>query len=134
MIRLFAIYLIYLAIRDFFTREVSYFDLLLFFSFVAYKTYLLSFILSVIFVIISLIWIILEIRSDKEELLFPMGIIDFFYLFFIFISSLHNFSIYYLYGSLGTLILTMWYRYKKKEQYVPYLFVLLPLGLAALFS
>src|SRR5690242_5282062 len=93
------IYFFYLALKDYKYKEVNYIDVFITFiiSVLFFKKAFSPFIL--IYIILSLIWFYIEVFyfKDKEELFFPMGIIDMFYLIIIFSFIKLNFNISFTY-------------------------------------
>lgn len=123
-----AIYFIYLAVIDLVSREVFYFDLFLLFILSLYPLLNNTFLITP-YLFLSTFWLAMELKYGNM----PFGIIDLFYLSFIFFVLLgsNNVDHSYLVITSSFISLTLALSFKKGK--VPYLFVLLPLGMLSIY-
>lgn len=126
-----------LAWKDYKHKEVSYFDTVIIFIISVSFLKKASPSLTIIYILISLIWAYIEIFyfKNREELFFPMGIVDMFYIIIIFSLIKINFNFSFIYNilfiisSLLTIILALT---KNENNKVPYLYAMYPLMLFSL--
>lgn len=125
------------AWKDYRYKEVSYFDVGAIFFISLLFLIKDSTSLTFIYITVSLLWFYIEVFyfKNREDLFFPMGIVDMFYLVIIFSLISTNFSpsSTYLLGFILSFTLTLIFSITKKENgKVPYLYALYPLMLFGL--